>query len=64
MVCGRDYHGNPIGNGLGCGANFRWTSAPPYAPRTGEEQIPADVGLVEPERVSLTLLVALLRKLS
>lgn len=52
MVCGRDYHGNPIGNGSGCGANFRWSTAPSYQPRTGEELVPAEIEMVEPERVS------------
>ncbi len=52
MVCGRDYHGNVLAQGAGCGAGFSWSRAPAYKPKTGEERVPAEIEMIEPERVS------------
>ena len=49
MVCGRDYHGNPVG--AGCGHGFSWNSAPRYQPRLDDAN-QKRVELVLPEKVS------------
>lgn len=54
MVCGRDYHGNAVG--IGCGHGFRWTEAPQYVPRTGEDPAKKDITLAEPEQVRFNVI--------
>jgi hypothetical protein len=51
MICGQNYHGGDVQNG--CGANFRWTEAPPYVPDSGSRRVSAELNAIPPTQVCM-----------